>query len=63
MKLFAAAMGASNYIFAQARASEQIADWIGVSAIGDFVLRRSLTKRLRRVSPRGGPPFIKVEGR
>lgn len=29
MKLFVAAMGASNYIFAQARASEQIADWIG----------------------------------
>jgi transposase len=29
MKLFVAAMGASNYIFAQARPSEQIADWIG----------------------------------
>ncbi len=29
MKLFVAAMGASNYIFAQARRSEQIADWIG----------------------------------
>jgi transposase len=29
MKLFVAAMGASNYIFAQARSSEQIADWIG----------------------------------
>lgn len=29
MKLFVAAMGASNYVFAQARASEQIADWIG----------------------------------
>lgn len=29
MKLFVAAMGASSYIFAQARPSEQIADWIG----------------------------------
>ena len=29
MKLFVAVMGASNYIFAQARLSEQIADWIG----------------------------------
>jgi transposase len=29
MKLFVAAVGASNYIFAQARPSEQIADWIG----------------------------------
>jgi len=29
MKLFVAVMGASNYIFAQARPSEQIADWIG----------------------------------
>jgi transposase len=29
IKLFVAVMGASNYIFAQARASEQIADWIG----------------------------------
>ena len=29
MKLFVAVMGASNYIFAQARASEKIADWIG----------------------------------
>ena len=29
MKLFVAAMGASNYIFAQARPSEQIADWSG----------------------------------
>jgi transposase len=29
MKLFVAAMGASNYIFAQSRPSEQIADWIG----------------------------------
>ena len=29
MKLFVAAMGASNCIFAQARASEKIADWIG----------------------------------
>ena len=28
MKLFVAVMGASNYIFAQARASEKIADWI-----------------------------------
>ena len=29
MKLFVAAMGASKYIFAHARTSEQIADWIG----------------------------------
>jgi transposase len=29
MKLFVGAMGASNYIFAQARPSEQIADFIG----------------------------------
>ena len=29
MKLFVAAMGASSYVFAQARPSEQIADWIG----------------------------------
>jgi transposase len=29
MKLFVAVMGASNYLFAQARASEKIADWIG----------------------------------
>lgn len=29
VKLFVAAMGASNYIFSQARPSEQIADWIG----------------------------------
>jgi hypothetical protein len=29
MKLFVAAMGASNHVFAQARASETIADWIG----------------------------------
>ena len=29
MKLFVAVMGASNVIFAQARPSEQIADWIG----------------------------------
>ena len=29
MKLFVAVMGASNYIFAQARPSEKIADWIG----------------------------------
>ena len=29
MKLFVAVMGASNYIFAQARPSEQIADWLG----------------------------------
>jgi transposase len=29
MKLFVAVMGASNYIFAEARASERIADWIG----------------------------------
>lgn len=29
MKLFVAAMGASNYIFAEARASEGIEDWIG----------------------------------
>jgi transposase len=29
IKLFVAAMGASSYIFAQARPSEQIADWIG----------------------------------
>ena len=29
MKLFVATMGASNYMFAQARASEAIADWIG----------------------------------
>ena len=29
MKLFVAAMGASSYVFAQARASEKIADWIG----------------------------------
>jgi len=29
MKLFVAAMGASNLVFAQARASETIADWIG----------------------------------
>ena len=30
MKLFVAAMGASNYIFAEARPSERLADWIGV---------------------------------
>jgi transposase len=29
MKLFVAVMGASNYVFAQARPSEKIADWIG----------------------------------
>ncbi|MGB6324974.1 MAG: IS21 family transposase [Methylocella sp.] len=29
MKLFAAVMGASNYVFVQARPSEKIADWIG----------------------------------
>jgi transposase len=29
MKLFVAVMGASNYLFAQARGSEKIADWIG----------------------------------
>ena len=29
MKLFVAVMGASNYIFAPARPSEQIADWTG----------------------------------
>jgi hypothetical protein len=29
LKLFVGAMGASNYIFAQARPSEQIADFIG----------------------------------
>jgi transposase len=29
MKLFVAAMGASAYVFAQARASESLADWIG----------------------------------
>ena len=29
MKLFVAVMGASNYLFAQARASEKISDWIG----------------------------------
>jgi transposase len=29
MKLFVAVMGPSNYLFAQARASEKISDWIG----------------------------------
>jgi transposase len=29
MKLFVAVMGASNYVFVQARPSEKIADWIG----------------------------------
>jgi transposase len=43
MKLFIAAMGASSYIFAQARPSEQIADWIGAHVdllAGDGTLPR-----------------------
>ena len=52
MKLFVAAMGASSYIFAQARPSEQIADWIGAHVD----LLAFLVRGLRQSQGRGHQP-------
>jgi transposase len=49
MKLFVAVMGASNNIFAQARPSEQIADWIGAHARSSRPSRRRAEVRGLRI--------------